>query len=49
MLLVDDVSNTGLLAIVIIELVEKLFFVGLIDYITEVGLEWIVRTEYQVR
>jgi hypothetical protein len=49
MLLVDDVSNTSLLAIVIIELMEKLFFIGLIDYVTEVGLEWVVRTEYQVR
>ena len=49
MFLVDDVSDTCLLSIVIIELMKKLFFVSLINYIAKVGLEWIVRTEYQVR
>jgi len=49
MFLVDDVSNTCLLSIVVIELVKELFFVSLINYVAKVGLEWIVRTEYQVR
>jgi hypothetical protein len=48
MFLVDDVSNTGLFAVVIMELVKKLFFVGLINDVTKVGLEWIVCAKDQV-
>jgi hypothetical protein len=49
MSLLCNVANARLLSVVAFDFLHELLFVGLVNDITEVRLEWIVCAEHEIR